>query len=226
MKKLIMVMALALAGCMETVPEQKPVQLTPQQQAQAKAQAKVAVTRFESVIQRVEPVAEAECKRRTQGVNCDYRIVVDDQSRYANAFQMESRQGRPILAFTIPMLLDVKNADELALVMGHEAAHHIEGHLRKTHSDALAGALIFGILGAAAGVDAVDLGAQVGARQYSKQYELEADRLGTVIAKRAGYDPVKGAQYFTRIPDPGNRFLGSHPPNATRIATIRNAAKG
>lgn len=226
MKKLIMVLALALAGCMEAVPAQKPADLTPKQEAQAKAQAKAAVTRFKSVIHRVEPVAEAECKRRTQDVDCDYQIIVDDKTRFPNAFQSEDRQGRPIIAFTVPMLLDVKNTDELALIMSHEAAHHIEGHLKKKKTNAIAGAVIFGILGAAAGVDVTDLGAQVGARQYSKQYELEADRLGTVIAKRAGYNPIKGAEYFTRIPDPGNRFLGSHPPNADRIATIQSAAKG
>ena len=39
----------------------------------------------------------------------------------------------------------------------------------------------------------------------------------------AGYDPVRGAAYFTRIPDPGNKFLGTHPPNASRIETVRQA---
>ncbi|MGB0799102.1 MAG: peptidase M48, partial [Planktomarina sp.] len=32
-----------------------------------------------------------------------------------------------------------------------------------------------------------------------------------------------GAAYFTRIPDPGNRFLGTHPPNGARITTVRAA---
>lgn len=218
MKKLILGLALALAGCMQTVPQ------TPRPtEASARQAAKVAVTRFESVITRVEPVAEAECRRRTQGINCDYQIAVDDRARYPNAFQSEDRSGQPVIIFTIPLLLDVRNADELALIMSHEAAHHIEGHLQKKQDNALAGAVIFGILGAAAGVDATDLGASIGARQYSKQYELEADRLGAVIAKRAGYDPAKGAEYFARIPDPGNRFLGTHPPNADRVATIRAA---
>ena len=67
----------------------------------------------------------------------------------------------------------------------------------------------------AAGVDeATKLGAQVGARSYSKDFELEADALGTVITHRAGFSPLKGAAFFTRIPDPGDRFLGTHPPNA------------
>ena len=73
---------------------------------------------------------------------------------------------------------------------------------------------------------AVDLGASVGARSYSKDYELEADAIGTVIAHQAGYDPVRGAAYFTRIADPGDRFLGTHPPNARRIETVRRVAAG
>ena len=73
---------------------------------------------------------------------------------------------------------------------------------------------------------ALDLGAGVGARTYSKDFELEADALGTVIAKRSGYDPVRGAEFFTQIPDPGDVFLGTHPPNAERIATVRRVAAG
>ena len=40
---------------------------------------------------------------------------------------------------------------------------------------------------------------------------------------QAGYDPVLGATYFTRIADPGNKFLGTHPPNSARIAAVRAA---
>ncbi len=61
----------------------------------------------------------------------------------------------------------------------------------------------------------------VGARRYAKDYELEADALGTVLAWEAGFDPERGAAFFARIPDPGNRFLGTHPPNAQRIDTVR-----
>jgi predicted Zn-dependent protease len=52
---------------------------------------------------------------------------------------------------------------------------------------------------------AAQLGAAVGARTYSRTAELEADALGTVIAYRAGYDPLAGAQLFLRLPDPGMR---------------------
>ena len=68
---------------------------------------------------------------------------------------------------------------------------------------------------------AQQLGAGFGARSYSKDFELEADALGATIAQRAGYDAVNGAQFFLRIPDPGDRLLGTHPPNAQRMDIVR-----
>ena len=62
--------------------------------------------------------------------------------------------------------------------------------------------------------------------QFTREFELEADALGTRIAAAAGYDPIRGAQYFNVVPDPGNPFLSTHPPNAQRINTVRRVAAG
>ena len=188
---------------------------------------------FVQVTQLVEPVAERECRRRTQDVNCDFRIVVDDRrGRPANAFQTLDDDGRPILIFTVALLHDAQNLDEIAFVMGHEAAHHIEGHIARGQQNAVAGAVILGGLATATGGTAADveraqrLGAQLGARTYSKDFELEADALGTIITERAGFSAIRGAQFFNRIPDPGDQFLGTHPPNAARLETVRRVSAG
>ena len=188
---------------------------------------------FLHVIQTVEPVAERECRARTSGINCDFNIVVDDRpDEPANAYQTEDRAGRPVIAFTLALLADARNEDELAFVLGHEAAHHIAGHIARQQQNAAAGAVIFAGLATLSGGDASavetaqQLGAQVGARTYSKDFELEADALGTLITARAGYDPLRGAAFFTRIPDPGDKFLGTHPPNAARLDTVRRTAAG
>jgi predicted Zn-dependent protease len=60
---------------------------------------------------------------------------------------------------------------------------------------------------------------------YAAMVEHMDDALGTVITHRAGFSPLKGAAFFTRIPDPGDRFLGTHPPNAARIQTVRDTVK-
>jgi Zn-dependent protease with chaperone function len=190
-----------------------------------------AVANFRAAAQRMEPVAERVCAERTRNVNCDFLLRVDPNPRApANAFQSLSPTGRPLLTFTRALIADARNRDEIAFVIGHEAAHHIEGHLALQRQSATAGAVVGGLLGAALGVDRatadtiVRAGATVGARSFSKENELEADALGTVITARAGFDPVRGAAFFTRIPDPGDRFLGSHPPNADRIAVVRRTA--
>ena len=140
--------------------------------------------------------------------------------------------GRPVLAFTLPLIADARNADELAFVMGHEAAHHIAGHIARQRENADRGrvdlcrpAVLTGASPAACKARR-NIGAAVGARSYSKDFELEADALGTVITKRAGYDPAARRGVFYPYPDPGNRFLGTHPPNAARIQTVQRVAAG
>ena len=216
-----------LSGCVTTTQAPQDRRAAPQTPAPDQAD----MARFEQVVARAEPVAERICRAELPDGNCDFLIQIDDRpNQPPNAFQTLTQDGRPILAFNLALLASVRNADELAFVFSHEAAHHIAGHIPKTRQTAATGAILLGglaaIVGAGSGTvqSAADLGAGVGARTYSKDFELEADALGTVIAKRAGYDPVRGAEFFTQIPDPGDVFLGTHPPNAERIATVRRTA--
>ena len=227
----------ALAACEVTTTAMpgpgSPAQPTASRPSSPTLSANQAARAFVQVVGTVEPVAERECRARTSGVNCDFNIVVDDRpGQPANAYQTLDRSGRPVIAFTLPLIADARNADELAFVMSHEAAHHIRGHIGRQQQNAVAGAVIFAGLAtlSGGGSDAVQsaqrIGAQVGARSYSKNFELEADELGTIITARAGYNPLKGAEFFTRIPDPGDKFLGTHPPNSDRLNTVRRTAAG
>lgn len=218
--------ALLLSGCVATmpppaVPAEPPLLSSDRQTPRAAAET------FLQVVTLVEPVAEAQCRARREVPNCDFRIVVDDRPGLPpNAFQTVDRQGRPIVGFTLALIADARNADELAFVMGHEAAHHIAGHIPKRADQAMSGALLAGVLAQASGLSADEvraaqnMGAEVAARSYSKDFELEADALGAEIALIAGFDPVRGAAFFDRLPDPGDKFLGSHPPNADRKAVV------
>ncbi len=222
-----LVAAAALSGCVQTVvtPLAQPETTLPAGSPEAAART------FDEIVNRVVPVAGAICEQRTRNVPCDFIIAVDDRiDAPPNAFQTLDDFGRPVLVFTLALIADARNADELAFVMGHEAAHHIAGHIPRQQTEAMTGAILAGTLATLGGADAAaiqaaqDMGAQVGARRFSKDFELEADALGTEIAWRAGFDPVRGAEFFTRIPDPGDRFLGSHPPNAQRMAVVRQTA--
>jgi Zn-dependent protease with chaperone function len=223
---------LGLAGCdagltTANLPAPQPI-ATASQSAPGNLPARQAIVNFVTAVERVEPIAEAVCRETTSGVPCDFTIVIDDRAdQPANAFQSLDRNGRPILGFTLRLIADARNVDEIAFVLGHEAAHHIAGHIPQQKQGAQQGALLAGVLVAigGGGQDAVEkaaqIGANVGARRFSKDFELEADALGALIARRAGFDALRGAAYFTRIPEPGNQFLGTHPPNAQRLATVR-----
>jgi predicted Zn-dependent protease len=161
-------------------------------------------------------------------VSCDYQISVDARpGQPPNAYQTLDAAGRPVVAFTAALISDAQNADELAFVMGHETAHHIAGHIPRQRESAATGALLAGVLASLGGADAATIqqvqriGATVGARRFSQEFELEADALGTEIAFKAGFDPLRGALFFDRLPDPGDQFLGSHPPNASRREVVR-----
>jgi len=193
---------------------------------------KIAADNFIAVVDRVEPIAERICRAEAPAVQCDYQIVVDSRPEMpANAFQTLDPSGRPIIGFTIALIADARNQDELAFILGHEAAHHIAGHIPRQKQSAFRGALLAGMLASFTGAEATgvsaaqEIGATVGARAFSKEFELEADALGTVIAFRAGFDPEVGSKYFERIADPGNQFLGTHPPNGTRIETVQETLK-
>ena len=227
MRRLIIITLFALSACVQPSPQTErpvaPIEQTPQAGSPAARQ-------FIEVTQTVTPIARRECRARRGGNKCDFTIVLDTRpNRPPNAYQTEDKRGRPILIFTPALISSVRNADELAFVVGHEAAHHILRHLEQTRQSAMVGALVFSGLASMRGATPEEIrkaqqaGALIGARTYSKEYELEADQLGAIITRRAGYDPLRGAGFFDRLPNPGNRFLGTHPPHSARKRAIRQA---
>lgn len=229
MRVVIPAVLVVLSGCVGTLPPRVPTGVPPDPAAVADGRQtpRGAAETFLQVVAEVEPVAEAHCRARGLARNCDFRIVVDDRpGQPPNAFQTVDQRGRPIVGFTLALIADARNADELAFVMGHEAAHHVAGHIPKRADQALSGALLAGVLAQASGLTADEvraaqnMGAEVAARSYSKEFELEADVLGSEIAFIAGFDPLRGSAFFDRLTDPGDKFLGTHPPNAARKAAV------
>ncbi|MBY6066819.1 M48 family metalloprotease [Leisingera aquaemixtae] len=228
MRRFLCLFALAASACnMVVEPASQPVPAAQRQPVQGMAPGE-ARSAFATVSRRVEPVAERECRKRTQGLNCDFLIRIDPNPKAApNAYQSLDRNGRPVITFTQRMLGQIANHDELAFVMSHEAAHHIRGHLaRQATNSALvsAGAGLITALaggGSASVSTAQDIGGFVGARTYSKDFELEADELGTIITHKSGYRPSVGVRFFNRLPDPGDRFLGTHPANPDRVRVVQ-----
>ncbi|MBT9384501.1 M48 family metalloprotease [Pseudooceanicola sp. CBS1P-1] len=217
--------AVALSACSAPQVENAP-------DGESRLGPQAAAAQFAQVASTVEPVAEKVCRRKRKDGRCNFRILVDTSPwRPANAYQTLDRDNQPVLIFTLALIADMRNPDELAFVMSHEASHHILDHLRKQREYSEAGAKVYAEAAARGGASpeqqkkAGEIGAEFGARSYSKTFELQADYLGAQIALEAGYDPLKGAMYFQRLPDPGEEFLGSHPPNAERLATVKRAVR-
>jgi predicted Zn-dependent protease len=233
-------LALLLAACGTTysVPEAVPVQGAPLPVREGPGRS---AGDFRRVAARVEPAAEAFCRDETPGAPqgyCDFAIVLEDDPRMPpNAFQTRSSRGRPAVVVSASLLGEMRSDDEIAFVLSHETAHHIAQHLSKQAQSQVFGALILGgIAQATAGPgglseqalrEAMDIGAFVGSRAYSQDYELEADWLGAFIAARAGYDPERGAAIFGRpalASSGGPVILSTHPASPRRTAVAAQAA--
>ena len=221
-----------LTGCMEVSQQPPSGSFEPLPQV-TRSGSPQTLADFRAVVARVEPVAEQTCREMQPRYNCDFSILIDpDSSLPPNAYQTLDRSGRPVIGFTVALLGEMKNRDELAFALSHEAAHHVQGHIPQTQTSAQTGAILGAVIGSIAGLDtsgvelAQNIGGTFGARRFSKGFELEADSLGARIALRAGYDPLRGVLYFQDAADPGDRFLGTHPPNADRIRIVRQSIGG
>ena len=203
------------------------------------------VARFERVAARVGPVARRFCEAelaKDKGIDCNVALQIDPTLVERNAYFTYARPGNegPVIRFSIPILQDAASDDEVAFIVGHEYGHLIGQHIVKQQQQAIAGAIILGAIAAygnasaaSAGQyydpnavsDAVDAGAAIGQQAFSQTYELESDMLGTRIAYAAGYDPIKGAQFFARDEAARSQsgklsFWGTHPADAERLAVV------
>ncbi len=185
---------------------------------------------YAKVVARIGPEARHACFQAKGGRNCNFQFVFDERPEVpSNAFQTLSRNNRPIIVVTAALLDDMRNDHELAMVLGHEAAHHIKDHIEQQMETMQAGALMGGLVATVAGASeeefkkAREAGALIGARRFSKDHEFEADYLGAIIAERAGYDALIGAELFFRLPNPRDQFLASHPPNPARRKIVLQA---
>jgi predicted Zn-dependent protease len=124
-----------------------------------------------------------------------------------------------------------RDTDELGFVVGHEMAHVVRRHAM----DRLLGqAAISAAAMASPGRGALAawikrVGVPWLERAYSREQEFEADELGGLLMKAAGFDPagsVRALQRFQRL-DPAHderglgAYLSTHPPVADRIARLR-----
>lgn len=136
---------------------------------------------------------------------------------------------------TISMMRFVKSDDELAVVLGHELAHNIMGHVAKEQQNAYTGAflgMMVDTLAASQGIKTRSVfaknGATLATQSYSPAFEKEADYVGLYITAVAGYDS-KAAPVFWRkmsIKNPDAIIVSTtHPTNPERTVMLEKVIK-
>jgi len=169
--------------------------------------------------------------------------AVSDRARLP--FEFTILDTDMINAFAVPggyifvtrgLLEELTAEAELAAVLGHEIAHvcawHSVNMIEKQMGYgtlAALGAIVSGIqLGPEAMVmvaQTADLFTSLYLLGYSRDYELEADRVGLRYAISAGYDPRSAITFFEKLrelekqegEDKWEPYLRSHPPTEDRI---------
>ncbi|MBL8332230.1 MAG: M48 family metallopeptidase [Rubrivivax sp.] len=180
------------------------------------------VQRLRYIAQRIVPFAP-ECNPRAANWRWEVNLI---GSRQLNAFCMPGGK----IAFYLGILSELQlSDDEVAMIMGHEAAHALLEHAREQMGKNVVttGALRLGaaLLGLGqAGDLAAQGGAQLLSLKFSRDDESEADALGLVMAAKAGYDPRSGVSLWQKMTS-ANRgappeMLSTHPAGPTRIKDI------
>jgi predicted Zn-dependent protease len=134
---------------------------------------------------------------------------------------------------TLGLLERMRNEAELAGVLGHEISHVLRKHhlkaIQKGAQSALAGDALGAALRDRAGPardKLIAFGTEMYSRGLDKSDELEADRLGVVIAARAGYDAyglpavLQTLQAMNAQDSALALMFKTHPAPAERLETL------
>ncbi|KAL7476194.1 hypothetical protein ACHAW6_002072 [Cyclotella cf. meneghiniana] len=157
-----------------------------------------------------------------------YTVVRSDD---ANAFVLP---GNHVFVLT-GLFKYAHNEDELASILGHETAHNLARHAGERVSQNLItkilghlallidpSGLLFSIF--------VPAEALFYSLPHSREHEVEADRIGLILASEACYDPRAAKNVFARMKydaDSGDRntiappeFVSTHPGYETRLSNF------
>ena len=184
---------------------------------------------------RLHGPAHAMCQEIGQGP-CDWILRIS-RSREVNA----SASGRGTITINAGIVEMARNDDEVALVVGHEMAHHAANHIARTQGNmevagavgavVAAGALIAAAAGGVAfrgrgnervARDGEAIGRRLARLTFSRDQEREADHLSAMALHRAGYDLAAARGFMVTLARLSGRmsssWLDTHPAGPERLA--------
>ncbi len=155
------------------------------------------------------------------------------ENKEANAFVLPGNK----VGVNTGLFKAIENDDQLAAVLGHEAAHVTAQHAAERYSQGMAAQLGMAAANLAMAqtdlghqkelVGALGLGVQFGVLMpFSRQHELEADRIGVDYMHAAGFEPVQALKLWQNMAsNPGKskppQWLSTHPSDETRISALQ-----
>jgi predicted Zn-dependent protease len=185
------------------------------------------------IISAVEKYLQQEGQsNRIAGFNWEINLL---ESKEANAFCMEGGK----IAFYTGIMKYCPSDDAIAVVMGHEIAHAIAHHGGERMSQMLvtqAGGMTLNLamrnqssLVRNLTLASYGVGSQVGVLlPFSRTHETEADRMGLIFMKMAGYNPHEAARFWERMAAGSKgsppKWLSTHPDHQTRIENLKKWA--
>ena len=169
----------------------------------------------------------------TPNLRYTFTVLNDDK---VNAFALPGGY----VYITRGLLALAENEAEMAGVLAHEIGHVVARHTAQRYSQAMAaniGLTVLGVLGQAAGVpgaasDLAQFGAAAALQSYSREQELESDKLAVRYMVRVGYSPGALNSFFRKMeandrllaelenrPGGDNRYniMSTHPRTSQRI---------
>lgn len=165
--------------------------------------------------------------KKIEGYKWEFNTV---DSKEVNAWCMP---GGKVVVYTglIPV---TKDDAGLAVVLGHEIAHAIANHGNERMSQQLA--IQLGGISLAVAMqqkpqqtqniflNSYGIATTLGTLAYSRQHELEADKLGLVFMAMAGYNPERAISFWKDMAASGGakppELLSTHPSDERRIAQV------
>ena len=165
-------------------------------------------------------------------------FVVEDDS--LNAFAAPGG----FVGLNSGMILATESESELASVLAHEIAHVTQRHIVRAidHANRSSLPVLAGVLAAIlVGTQDVEAGHATAAAvfgataqsgiNFTRQNEMEADRVGIQTLADAGFDPSEMARVFEKLQSAARysprlpEYLSTHPVTTNRIAEARDRAE-
>ena len=163
-----------------------------------------------------------------------WHLTVVDNPDTVNAVSLPTGD---IIVYT-GMIKACHNRDELGLILSHEMSHVILGHsvegISHTGLVSMIGLIFIACIWFFVPSDilsffmhkffngTINLLVQT---RYSRKLELEADKIGLLLASRACFDPKKAIEIWNHLPmfnveDTVQEYFDSHPCNVRRFMTL------